>query len=77
MSQGNQVSCHNACSELFCGESEDFQQLVAAAVDWLCRNQYVRSEFLLDLTYRVTREVSHWVYFIVAKYHAGFWIAAC
>ena len=45
----------HACSELVCDETEDFQQLVAKAVDWLCRNQHVQSEFLPDLTYRVTR----------------------
>ena len=38
----------HACSELFCDETEDFQQLVAKAVDRLCRNQYVQSEFLPD-----------------------------
>ena len=45
----------HGCSELFCDETEDFQQLVAKAVDGLCRNQFVQSEFLRDLTYRVTR----------------------
>ena len=45
----------HACSELFCDETEDFKQLVARAVDWLCRNQFVLSEFLPDLTCRVTR----------------------
>ena len=44
-----------ACSELFCDETEDFQLLVAKAVDWLCRYQDVQSEFLPDLTYRVAR----------------------
>ena len=39
-----------ACSEHFCDEAEDAQQLVAKAVDWLCRNQFVQSEFLPDLT---------------------------
>ena len=38
-----------ACSELFCDDTLDFQQLVAKAVDWLCRNQFVQSEFLLVL----------------------------
>ena len=32
----------HACSELFSDETEDFRQLVATAVDWLCRNQYVQ-----------------------------------
>ena len=45
----------HACSELFCDETEDFQQLVAKAVDGLCRTQFVQLEFLPDLTYRVTR----------------------
>ena len=57
----------HACLELFCDETEDFQQLVAKAVDWLCRNQYAQSEFLPDLTYRVTRGLA-WVYFTVVKY---------
>ena len=29
----------HVCSELFCDETEDFQQLVAKAVGWLCSNQ--------------------------------------
>ena len=45
----------HACSELYCEETKDFKQLVARAVDWLCRNQFVQSKFLPDLTYRVTR----------------------
>ena len=36
----------HACSELFCAETEDFQQLVGKAVDWLCRNQYVQVRIL-------------------------------
>ena len=44
-----------ACSEIFCDETDDFQQLVAKAVDWLCRHQFVQSEFLPDLTYTVIR----------------------
>ena len=56
----------HACSELFCDETEDFQQLVAKAVDRLCRKQYVQSEFLPELTYRVTRGA--WVHFTVVKY---------
>ena len=45
----NQVSLSRACSELFCDGTEDVQQLVARAVDWLCR-RFVQSDFLLDLT---------------------------
>ena len=45
----------HVCSELFCDETEDFQELVAKAVDVLCGNQFVQSEFMPDLTYRVTR----------------------
>ena len=45
----------HACSELYCDETEDFKQLVARAVDWLCRNQFVLSEFLPALTCRDTR----------------------
>ena len=29
----------HVCSEPFCDETEDVRQLVAKAVDWLCRNQ--------------------------------------
>ena len=53
---GNPCFLSHACSELFCDETVDFQQLVAKAVDWLCRNQYVQSEGLA------------WVYFTVVKY---------
>ena len=36
----------HGCSELFCDETEDVQQLIAKAVDWLCRSQYVQSGIL-------------------------------
>ena len=66
----------HACSELFCDETEDFQQLVAKAADWLCRNQYVQSEFLPDLTYRVTRGSGMALLHSGEVSDAGFWIAA-
>ena len=66
----------HACSELFCDETEDFQQLFAKAVDWLCRNQYVQSEFLPDLTYRVTRGSAMGLLHSGEVSDAGFWIAA-
>ena len=66
----------HACSELFCDETEEFQQLVAKAVDWLCRNQYVLSEFLPDLTYRVTRGSGTGLFHSGEVSDAGFWIAA-
>ena len=66
----------HACSELFCDETVDFQQLVAKAVDWLCRNQCVQSEFLPDLTYRVTRGSGMGLLHSGEVSDAGFWIAA-
>ena len=66
----------HACSELFCDETVDFQQLVAKAVDWLCRNQYVQSEFLPDLTYKVTRGSGMGLLHSGEVSDAGFWIAA-
>ena len=66
----------HACSELFCDETEDFQQLVAKAVGWLCRNQHVQSEFLPDLTYRVTRGSGVGPLHSGEVSDAGFWIAA-
>ena len=66
----------HACSELFCDETEDFQQLVAKAVDRLCRYQYVQSEFLPDLTYRVTRGSGMGLLHNGDVSDAGFWIAA-
>ena len=66
----------HACSELFSYETEDFQQLVATAVDWLCRNQYVQSEFLPDLTFRVTRGSGMGLLHSGEVSDAGFWIAA-
>ena len=65
-----------ACSELFCDETEDVQQLVATAVGWLCRNQYVQLEFLPDLTYRVTRGSGMGLLHSGGESDAGFWIAA-
>ena len=32
-----------------------FNSWLPKSVDWLCRNQYLQSEFLPDSTYRVTR----------------------
>ena len=66
----------HACSELYCDETEDFKQLVAGAVDWLCRNQSVQSEFLPDLTYRVTRGYGMGLLHSGEVTDAGFWIAA-
>ena len=66
----------HACLELFCDETEDFQQLVARAVDRLCRNQYVQSEFLPDLTCRVTRGSGMGLLHSGEVSDAGFWIAA-
>ena len=66
----------HACSELFCAETKDFQQLVARAVDWLCRNQFVQTEFLLNLTNRVTRGSGMWLLHSGEVSDAGFWIAA-
>ena len=66
----------HACSQLFYDETEDFQQLVAKVVDWLCRNQYVQSEFLPDLTYRVTRGSGMGLRHSGEVSDAGFWIAA-
>ena len=66
----------HACSELFCDETVDFQQLVAKAVDWLCRNQYVQSEFFPDLTFRVTRRSGMGLLHSGEVSDAGFWIAA-
>ena len=66
----------HACSELFCDETEAFQQLVGKAVDWLCRNQYVQSEFLPDLTCRVTRGSGMGLLHRGEVSDAGFWIAA-
>ena len=37
---GNPCFLSHACSELFCDETVDFQQLVAKAVDWLCRKSF-------------------------------------
>ena len=67
----------HACSELFCDETEDFQQLVARAVDWLCGNQFVHWEFLLDFTYRVTRGSGMGPLHSGEVSDAGFWIAGC
>ena len=66
----------HACLELFCDETEDFQQLVARAVDWLYRNQYVQSEFLPGLTCRVTRGSGMGPLHSGEVSDAGFWIAA-
>ena len=66
----------HACSALFCDETEDFQQLVARAVDWLCRNQFVQSEFLLDLNCRGTRGSGMGLLHSGELSDAGFWIAA-
>ena len=66
----------HACSELFCDETEDFQHLVATAVDWLCRNQFVQSEFWPNLTNRVTRGSGMWLLHSGEVSDAGFWIAA-
>ena len=66
----------HACSELFCDETEDFQQLVATTVDWLCRYQYVQSEFLTDLTNRVTRGSGMGLLHSGEVSDAGFRIAA-
>ena len=66
----------HACSELFCDETEYFQQLVARAVDWLCRNQFVQSEFLPNLINRVTRGSGMWLLHSGEVSDAGFWIAA-
>ena len=65
-----------ACSELLCDEGEDFQQLVAKAVDWLSRNQFVQLEFLPDLTYRVTTGSGMGLLHSGDVSDAGFWIAA-
>ena len=73
---GNPCFLSHACSELFCNEIVDFQQLVAKAVDWLCRKQYVQSEFLPDLTYRVTRGSGMGLLHSGEVSDAGFWIAA-
>ena len=54
----------------------DFQQLVAKAVDWLCRNQDVQSEFLPDLTCRVTTGSGMGLLHSGEVSDAGFWIAA-
>ena len=74
--QVNQVFLSRACSELFCDETEDFQQLVARAVDWLCRNRFVQSDFLPDFTYRVTRGSGMGPLRSGEVSDAGFWIAA-
>ena len=66
----------HACSVLFCDETGDFKQLVARAVDCLCRNQFVQSEFLPDLTYRVTRGSGMGPPHSGEVSDAGFWIAA-
>ena len=65
-----------ACSELFCDETGDFQQLVAKAVDWLCRHQFVQSEFLIDLTYKVIRGSGMGLLHSGEVSDAGFWVAA-
>ena len=65
-----------ACSELFCDETDDFQQLVAKAVDWLCRHQFVQSEFLPDLTYKVIRGSAMGLLHSGEVWDAGFWVAA-
>ena len=59
-----------------CDETEDFKQLVARAVDWLCRNQFVQSEFLPDLTYRVSRGSVMGLLHSGEVSDAGFWIVA-
>ena len=66
----------HACSELYCDETEDIKQLVAGAVDWPCRNQSVQSEFLPDLTYRVTRGYGMGLLHSGEVTDAGFRIAA-
>ena len=66
--------CHTLARSSFCDETVDFQQLVAKAVDWLCRNQYVQSEFLPGLTYRVTRGSGTGLLHSGEVSDAGFWI---
>ena len=55
----------HACLELLCVETEDFQQLVAKAVDWLC-NVCSGNSCLTSPT--ELREGLAWVYFTVVKY---------
>ena len=73
--QVNQVFLSHACSKLFSDETEDFQLLVARALDWLCRNHFLQSEFLPDLTYRVTRGSGMGLLHSGEVSDAGFWIA--
>ena len=62
----------HACSELFCNETEDFQQLVIGSAEInLCK-----SELLPDLTYRVTRGSGMGLLHSGEVSDAGFWIAA-
>ena len=49
-----------------------FNSRLPEAVDWLCRNQYVQSEFLPDLTYRVTRGSGMGLLLSGEVYDAGF-----
>ena len=74
--QGNQVSCHTLARSSSVMKIMDVQQLVAKAVDWLCRNQYVQSEFLPDVTYRVARGSGMGLLHSGEVSDAGFWIAA-
>ena len=50
--------------------------LCKSSVDWLCKNQCVQSEFLPDLTYRVTRGSGMGLLHNGEVPDAGFWIAA-
>ena len=65
-----------ACSELFCDDTLDVQQLVAKAVDWLCKKQFVQSEFLPVLAHRVIRGSGMGLLHSGEVSDAGFWIAA-
>ena len=58
----------HACSELFCDETEDFQQLVARAVDWLCRKTILCSRNSCLISPTELREGLACGYFTVVKY---------
>ena len=71
----NQVSSH-ALAQSSSVMGQDLQQLVARAVGWLCRRQFVPSELLPDLTYKVTRGSGMGLLHRGEVSDGGFWIAA-
>ena len=53
-----------------------FNGWLQKAVDWLCRNQFVQSEFLPDFINRVTKGSGMGLLHSGEVADAGFWIAA-